>query len=86
MVFQHLRLFRLHKYYCKSNLIGYGKQFRFTYANASTQTGIAEYQISNASGISQVWDITDIYNVTSVQNSSQSSFSFKSNLGQVKNI
>lgn len=68
----------------KSNLIGYGKQFRFAYANASTQTGIAEYQISNASGISQVWDITDIYNVTSVQNSNQSNFSFKSNLGQTK--
>lgn len=68
----------------KSNLIGYGKQFRFTYANASSQTGIAEYQISNATGISQVWDITDIYNVTSVQNSNQSNFSFKSTLGQTK--
>jgi len=68
----------------KSNLVGYGKQFRFTHANASSQTGIVEYQISNATGISQVWDITDIYNVTSVQNSNQSNFSFKSNLGLTK--
>lgn len=68
----------------KSNLIGYGKQFRFTHNDGLTQTGIAEYQISNAAGISQVWDITDIYNVTSVQNSNQSSFSFKSFLGQTK--
>lgn len=68
--------------FAKSNLSGYGKQFRFTYNLANSQTGIVEYQISNATGISQVWDITDIYNVTSVQNSNQSSFSFKSNLGQ----
>lgn len=68
----------------KSNLIGYGKQFRFTYTNASLQTGIAAYQISNALGISQVWDITDIYNVASIENLNQSNFSFKSNLGQTK--
>ena len=68
----------------KSNLIGYGKQFRFTYNNAASQIGIAEYQISNAISISQVWDITDIYNVTSAANSSQSNFAFKSNLGSSK--
>jgi hypothetical protein len=68
----------------KSNLTGYGKQFRFTYDDASSQTGIAAYQISNATGISQVWDITDIYNVETVINSNQSNFSFKSNLGQIK--
>lgn len=66
----------------KSNLIGYGKQFRFAYNAASTQTGIAQYQIANATGINQVWDITDIYNVSSIANPGQSSFSFKSNLGQ----
>ena len=65
-----------------SNLVGYGKQFRFTYNAASILTGIAQYQISNATGISQVWDITDIYNVGSYTNAGQSSFSFKSNLGQ----
>ena len=66
----------------KSNLTGYGKQFRFAYNAASTLTGIAQYQIANATAISQVWDITDIYNVGTYINSSQSSFSFKSNLGQ----
>ena len=66
----------------KSNLTGYGKQFRFTYNDASSLTGIAQYQIANATGIAQVWDITDIYNVGSLANAGQSSFAFKSNLGQ----
>ncbi len=68
----------------KSNLIGYGKQFRFAYNAASSFTGIAQYQISNAVGISQVWDITDIYNVGSYSNPAQSSFLFNSTLGQEK--
>ena len=66
----------------KSNLIGYGKQFRFTYNAASTLSGIAQYQIANAVGISQVWDISDIYNVGTISNAGQSSFSFTSLLGQ----
>jgi Peptidase family C25 len=69
---------------CKSNLTGFGKQFRFTYNDAALQTGIVQYQFSNATGISQIWDITDIYNVTTVKNPNQSSFSFKTNLGTQK--
>ena len=68
----------------KSNLTGYGKQFRFTYNDASTQIGVVQYQLNNATGISQIWDITDIYNATSVPNTNQSNFSFKASLGQVK--
>ena len=65
----------------KSNLTGYGKQFRFTYIDASTQIGVVQYQLNNAAGISQIWDITDIYNVTSVPNTNQANFSFKASLG-----
>lgn len=68
----------------KRNLTGYGKQFRFQYNEAATQTGIGQYQISNASGIEQVWDITDIYNVASSQNPSQSSFAFKAAMGEIR--
>ena len=68
----------------KSYLVGYGKQFRFTYNDANLQTGIVNYQISNASAISQIWDITDIYNATTALNASQPNFSFKSNLGSIK--
>ena len=69
----------------KSNLVGYGKQFRFSYNAASTLTGIGQYQFSNTTGISQVWDITDIYNIGSYANNGQSNFSFKTILGQAKN-
>jgi hypothetical protein len=68
----------------KRNLQGYGKQFRFQYDLANSLPGVGEYQISSASGISQVWDITDIYNVTKVENAAQSAFSFKAELGEVR--
>lgn len=68
----------------KRNLRGIGKQFRFQYNDAATITGVAQYQISNASGISQVWDITNIYNVTKVENNSTPQFSFKSYLGEIR--
>ncbi|HEX9980890.1 MAG TPA: type IX secretion system sortase PorU [Flavobacterium sp.] len=68
----------------KRSLTGYGKQFRFQYNDAATQTGVAEFQISNASGISQVWDISDIYNVTKTENPNQSSFSFRSYMGEIR--
>ena len=65
----------------KSNLNGFGKQFRFQLNNASSQTGVVQYQFSNATGIKQIWDITDIYNVTAMANPAQSNFAFKANLG-----
>ncbi len=69
----------------KRNLTGYGKQFRFKYNDASTLSGIAEYQVNSAMGIKQVWDITDIYNATKIENANQPNFSFKANLGEVRN-
>ncbi|RZK09536.1 MAG: type IX secretion system sortase PorU, partial [Flavobacterium sp.] len=68
----------------KRSLQGYGKQFRFQYDAASTMTGFGEFQFSNASTIAQVWDITDIYNVSSFKNENQGSFSFKASLGEVR--
>jgi hypothetical protein len=68
----------------KSKLQGYGKQFRFQYDLSNSSLGIVNYSISNAAAISQVWDITDIYNVTKAENPSQSAFSFKANLGELK--
>ncbi|MDY0088847.1 MAG: type IX secretion system sortase PorU [Flavobacteriaceae bacterium] len=67
-----------------SNLSGNTKQFKFHNNNTGTTIGIAEYQVSNASGISQVWDITDRFNVVATSNSGQNSISFKSELGQVR--
>jgi hypothetical protein len=68
----------------KSKLQGYGKQFRFQYDLSNSSLGIVNYLISNAAAISQVWDVTDIYNVTKTENANQSTFSFKANLGELK--
>lgn len=68
----------------KANLSGFGKQYRFQYDAASNTEGFGEYQFSSSNTISQVWDITDIYNVTKIVNENQVSFSFKAPLGEVR--
>jgi hypothetical protein len=68
----------------KRNLQGYGKQFPFQYDLSNSSSGIVNYTIGNASGISQIWDVTDIYNVRTLENTNQASFSFKANLGELK--
>lgn len=68
----------------KRNLKGYGKQFRFQYDLSSTTIGIGEYVFMSASGINQVWDITDIYNVTKAENNGQANFSFKADFGELR--
>lgn len=68
----------------KRRLQGYGKQFLFQYDQAATSSGVANYAFANASQISQVWDVTDIYNVSSVSNTGQSNFNFKAPLGEVR--
>jgi len=67
------------------SLQGYGRQFLFKNRLAGTNIGVGQYQISNASGIAQVWDVTDIYNAVKYENPGQASFSFKATLGEVRN-
>ena len=68
----------------KRNLKGNGKQFRFRYNDAANNIGVIEYQLSNAGGIAEVWDITDIFNTTKAVNSGQAQFSFKAPMGEVR--
>ena len=68
----------------KRKLQGYGKQFHFQYDLSSSNIGIVSYNLSNATGISQIWDVTDIYNVTKIENTNQVSISFKANLGELR--
>lgn len=65
-------------------LSGTGTQFQFQKNITAQQFGIAEYTITNANQIQQVWDITDIHNVTSYTNSTGGNFSFKANLGELR--
>lgn len=66
------------------NLVGFNKQFKFQNNAVANQLGIGEYKITNASNILQVWDITDRFAVTKIENNGQSNFSFKSNLGALR--
>ena len=63
-------------------LKGNNQQMPFRWSQASTTSGIGEYQISNASQFSQVWDVTDPSLIRSKLNASNSTFSFKANLGE----
>lgn len=61
------------------------KQFQFKNSLVASASGIAQYTITNASQISEIWDITDKYNVTAAENlNSSSTFSFTSTLGTLK--
>jgi len=68
----------------KRNLRGYGKQFEFYNYQQEANIGVGEYVVSNANSISQVWDITDIFNVQKYSNANQTNFSFKVPLGAPK--
>ena len=68
----------------KRNLVGFSKQFLFFNNQETTNIGVGEYAITNASEIAQVWDVTDKYNVTSYENTTGANFSFKVNLGTAK--
>ena len=64
-----------------AELKGYNKQFMFSNNLVKTNIGVGQFTISNATNIKSVWDITDLYNVTKLDNT-QSNISFKLQLGQ----
>jgi hypothetical protein len=68
----------------KKNLIANDFQFGFRSFDAANTGDVVEYQIQNANNIFQVWDVTDIINVTSIANESTTNFSFKANGGQLR--
>ena len=68
----------------KRKLLGYGKQFHFQYDQSVSNLGIVNYEISNATGISQIWDVTDIYSIRNVVNSNANTVSFKADLGELR--
>ncbi|KAB1067520.1 type IX secretion system sortase PorU [Tamlana haliotis] len=61
------------------------KQFEFKNSAVTSAAGVGQYNISNASNLTEVWDVTDIYNVSSIENSQRDeAFSFKAPLGSLK--
>lgn len=62
-----------------------GEQFSFKKNQTAFLTGVGEYRISDAETVSEVWDVTDKYNVTSKMNTGASVFAFKADLGELRN-
>jgi Peptidase family C25 len=61
------------------------KQFQFKNSTVASASGIGQYNITNASQITEVWDVTDIFNITNVLNTNASTtFSFTSSLGTLR--
>lgn len=61
------------------------KQFQFKNSAVASASGIGQYNITNASEISEIWDVTNLYNITSYINQDNSNnLSFTSNLGTLK--
>jgi len=46
------------------HLAGYNKQFQFSFKDAVSNIGVGAFQIQNAGAITQLWDVSDPYNVT----------------------
>jgi hypothetical protein len=69
----------------KRKLIGYGKQFHFQYNLSDSNIGIVKYTLSNASGISEIWDVTDLQNSSKIENiNKEATFSFMAKLGEIR--
>ncbi len=66
-----------------AELKGFGKQFLFSNNLVKTNIGVGQFVVSNATTVRSVWDVTDIYNVTKLDNT-QNTVSFKLALGQDK--
>jgi hypothetical protein len=67
------------------SLTGIDAQFTFTVPEAATTAGIGRYQLSNASGIKEVWEVTDRFNVTKIENTdADDAFGFNSPLGTLR--
>ena len=65
------------------NLIYEGDQMVFKNRDVITTPGIAQYNMTNTTGVSEIWDISDRFNVTTTINSDNSgSLSFKTFSGE----
>ncbi len=69
------------------SLQGTGEQINFKNNASATLSGLGEYVFGNASGYTQIWDVTDQTSITTTVNEgNQGTFSFKSPLGTLRNF
>ncbi|MGB5420459.1 type IX secretion system sortase PorU [Algibacter sp.] len=64
-----------------------GNQFLFKNNAVTSASGIAQYNLSNATNLDEIWEISDLYNVTAYENSDKNAtVSFTSLLGVQKSF
>ena len=68
----------------KRKLVGSNRQYRFRYNAAQNALGPIQFNFTNAATVSEVWDVSDIYNVRSAANETGASFSFSGEGGEVR--
>ncbi len=61
------------------------EQLFFKKNNIVANSGVVGYTIENASEITQVWDVTDRFNVSSFNNNGSNSYTIKAQAGQLRN-
>jgi hypothetical protein len=67
------------------SLTSLGTQFEFKHNDTAILSGIGAFTISNASSITQVWDITNPYEIQFYTNTdAEAQFEFKTNLGTLR--
>tara|TARA_R110002049_G_scaffold206269_1_gene376813 strand:- start:58790 stop:62665 length:3876 start_codon:yes stop_codon:yes gene_type:complete len=63
-----------------------GKQFLFKNNAVASASGIGQYTITNAAQINEIWDVTDLYNVSNYINAdANANLSFTASLGTLRN-
>jgi hypothetical protein len=63
-----------------------GNQFFFKNKSVATSSGIVQYNMTNTTSVSEIWDVTNKYDVTNILNSDgASTFNFKAQAGILKN-
>jgi len=66
-------------------LRGAGGQLAFQKNSSANASGVAEYSIQDAAQFSEIWEITDLFAIKTVENTGKSAvFSFKSALGTLR--
>ena len=66
-------------------LVANALQFQFKHNDMPLLNGVGQFNISSATGIDEVWDVTDPYNATYYKNElNNAEFSFKTTLGNSK--
>ncbi len=62
-----------------------GKQFVFKNNQTASTAGVANYVVSNAAQVQEVWDVTNLYDVSSISNSAAAgTISFNAPMGSLK--